>query len=89
MHAVKRLLAEAIVRRLQGWEQHAAATLAGIGQPRISDLRRGRLERLSVERMIRCLIRLGEDVEIHLLGFAPTVRPMRRGKVTVRDNAQP
>jgi hypothetical protein len=37
-----------------------------IDQPRVSDLRRGRLERISVERLIRWLSQMGYRVEFNL-----------------------
>lgn len=84
---VKRDLAAAVVRRIDGWDQHSAAVLIGDEQPRVSDLRLGRLERLSVRRLIKFLIRLGEDVEIRVGAAAPTARPLRRGTITVHDKA--
>ena len=84
----KRDLAAAVVRRIDGWDQHSAAVLIGGEQPRVSDLRLGRLERLSsIRRLIKFLLRLGEDVEIRVGAAAPTARPLRRGTLTVHDSA--
>jgi predicted XRE-type DNA-binding protein len=63
-------LAIAIVRRVEerGLTQADAARLLRTTQPRISDLRRGRLERFSIDTLLRLLTRVGVDVELR---FAP------------------
>jgi predicted XRE-type DNA-binding protein len=48
----------------RGLTQAQAAKLLGIDQPKISALKRGRLAGFSLERLMRCLILLGQDVEI-------------------------
>jgi predicted XRE-type DNA-binding protein len=57
-------LARAVVDRLEGWSQDNAADLLDTDQPRMSDLRNGRLARFSLERLIRFALRLGADVHI-------------------------
>ena len=52
---LKNQLRDEIVRLVGGWGQMIAARRIGIDQPRMSDLRHGRLDRLSLERLIRCL----------------------------------
>ena len=59
---VNRLLKE---RKLT---QARAAELLGIVQPHVSDLVRYRLNRFSVERLMRFLTQLGKDVEIRIGG---------------------
>lgn len=54
----------------RGLTQAQAAALMGVNQPKVSALVRGRLEGFSLERLARCLIALGQDVEI-------IVRPAR------------
>ena len=54
--------------------QVRAAKLLGIDQPKVSALRRGRLDGFSIDRLFRFLNALGSDVEI-------VVRPARAGEV--------
>lgn len=54
--------------------QSAAARVLGVLQPHVSELKRYRLERYSVERLMEFLVRLGREVEIR-------VRP-RTGRAT-------
>jgi predicted XRE-type DNA-binding protein len=64
--ALKRHLAQQLVGRLEGWSQTDAAALVGTDQPRISDLRRGRLDRLSLEQLVRFLGRVGGSIELQV-----------------------
>jgi predicted XRE-type DNA-binding protein len=64
--ALKRHLAQQLVRRLEGWSQTDAAALVGTDQPRISDLRRGRLDRISLEQLVRLLGRVGGAIELQV-----------------------
>jgi len=57
-------VADAIVRRLDGWTQPMAAELLRTDQPRVSDLRRGNLDRFSLGRLIRFAARLHGTVGI-------------------------
>jgi predicted XRE-type DNA-binding protein len=59
-------LARRISRLIEarGFAQAQAAKLLGIDQPKISALRRGRLAGFSLERLMRFLVLLGQDVEI-------------------------
>lgn len=61
-------LAVEINRALQarGLSQTAAARVLGIAQPKVSALRRYRLEGFSVERLMHLLTALGRDVEIRI-----------------------
>ena len=59
--------------------QAQAADLLGIVQPHVSDLVRYRLDRFSVERLMRFLIQLGKDVEIRIAS-----RSARRPRPGVR-----
>jgi len=70
---VNRLLGE------RGLTQARAAKLLGMLQPHVSDLARYRLDRFSVERLMRFLTRLGQDVEIRISG-----RPVRGVRPAVR-----
>ena len=48
----------------RGLSQGKAAELLGINQPKVSALSKYRLEGFSVERLMRFLVALGQDVEI-------------------------
>lgn len=54
---------DAIVRRKR-LTQAAAATLMGIDQPKVSAMLNGQFRGYSVERLMRFLVALGQDVEI-------------------------
>jgi predicted XRE-type DNA-binding protein len=68
----KAILSSRIARLIgeRSLTQSKAAELLGLKQPDVSNLVRGRLSGWSVERLMRMLNRLGQDVEI-------TVRPAR------------
>ena len=57
-------LARIVVDRLDGWTQAYAASFLDTDQPRMSDLRNGRLARFSLERLIRFASRLGANVHV-------------------------
>jgi predicted XRE-type DNA-binding protein len=74
-------LAMAVNRLLQarGMTQAAAAKALGILQPHVSDLKRYRLDRFSVERLMGFLVALGRDVEIRIRArTARSARPAVR-----------
>ena len=52
-------VAKCLVERLEGWSQWNAAAYIRTDQPRISDLRNGRLQRFSLEKLIRLVARSG------------------------------
>ena len=53
--------------------QMEAAELFGIPQPKVSAMLNGRFRGISEERMMRCLLALGQNVQI-------VVKPARKGK---------
>lgn len=55
-------IAEIIER--QALSQTEAAELMGLDQPKVSALVRGRLSGFSTDRLLRCLMLLGKDVDI-------------------------
>ena len=57
--------------------QAKAAKLLGIDQPKVSMLLRGRLTGFSIERLMRFLLRLGQDIKI-------SVQPNPRGQSNAR-----
>ncbi|HYF98100.1 MAG TPA: helix-turn-helix transcriptional regulator [Coxiellaceae bacterium] len=65
-HLIKAELAVRINKLIDemGLKQNAAAELLDIDQPKISALTRGRLSGFSVERLLRFLAILNQDIEI-------------------------
>ena len=63
--------------RQRGLTQAAAAKAMGIDQPKISAMLAGRFRGYSVERLMRFLVALGQDVEI-------VVKPKKRGVAELR-----
>ena len=61
---VKRQLAAELVRAIDGWTPGQLIYRMQIDQPRISDLRQKRLERISIARLIRWLDAMGRDVRV-------------------------
>jgi predicted XRE-type DNA-binding protein len=53
-----------VLIRERGLTQSQAATLLGIDQPKVSALIRGRLTGFSLERLMRFLLLLGQDIKI-------------------------
>ncbi len=67
---LKEQLRRKIVSLVGGWDQYIAAHRLGTDQPRMSDLKRGRLERFSLEKLIRFLTNIEQTVEITVVGPA-------------------
>jgi predicted XRE-type DNA-binding protein len=61
---LKRQLAQLVVARVDGRSQVDAAELLGTDQPRVSDLRRGRLGRFSLEQLLRFVVRIDGTARI-------------------------
>lgn len=59
--------------RSKGLTQVQTASLLGVDQPKVSALMRGQLSGFSLERLLRFLLLLGQDVKI-------TVQPSRSRK---------
>jgi predicted XRE-type DNA-binding protein len=78
-HLIKASLVLKIDRLMKqrGLKQMEAATLFGVKQPDVSKMLRGEFRQFSVERLLRFLVALGQDVAI-------VVRP-HKGR---RDRAQ-
>lgn len=81
-HAVKAELVRHIAELIksEGLTQTKAAERMGISQPDVSKMLKGQFRPFSVERLMRFLNALGQDVEI---AFAPA-RRKTHGKLTVR-----
>ena len=60
--------------------QIQAAKLLGLDQPKVSALIHGRIEGYSIDRLIRCLNALGQQVKITI---APTAKKVKGHKVIV------
>jgi len=65
------------VLRRRGLSQAKAAELLGINQPKVSALSKYRLEGFSVERLMRFLTSLNQDVEIIIRNRPRARRPGR------------
>ena len=74
-HLVKAQLVYKIddLMKRRGLKQADAAELFGVKQPDVSKMLRGDFRQFSVERLMRFLVALGQDVEI-------VVKPRRRGR---------
>lgn len=46
--------------------QKEAAKIMGTAQSHVSDILRGKLSRFTIDRLLRCLLALGKDVEIKI-----------------------
>jgi predicted XRE-type DNA-binding protein len=72
-------IAEIIEQR--GLTQEQAAKILRLTQPKISRLLRGQFRGISERRLLRCLTRLGRDVQIIV---KQTSRRRAQGRLTVR-----
>ena len=72
-HAVRAALAREIAQIVsaRGLTQCEAATLLGTAQPRVSALLNGTIEGFSLDRLVRYLNLLGEDIHIVVLPKPP------------------
>ena len=61
--------------------QQQAATVCGVDQPTLSKALNGRLERITIDRIARWLMALGQSVRISV---APKKRGAARGSLSVR-----
>jgi len=71
---LKRRLGAQLAELLQGWNADDIATRIGTDRPRVSELRRGKLERFSLETLIRYLDRLRHRVDITVTRVPHTYR---------------
>jgi predicted XRE-type DNA-binding protein len=83
-HRIKAELVRRVAALLaeRGLTQAAASSLIGLSQPDISRMLQGRLDRISLERLMRCLVALGKSVTIDVGPPAKQTRPSIR--MTVR-----
>ncbi|WP_280505831.1 helix-turn-helix domain-containing protein [Nocardia farcinica] len=66
---VRALLMHAIGERIDefGWSQRVAANNLGVTQPRISDLKNGKLSRFSVDVLVNLATRVGLTVQVNVV----------------------
>jgi hypothetical protein len=76
--ALKRQAADELLVVMGGFSQHFAAALIRSTQSRVSDLRRGRLETMSLDRMIQMLTYARRVVELKI-SKPPRLRPGQTG----------
>ena len=78
MHALKAKLVRRIGELIaeNGLTQVEAAARMGLSQPDVSKMLRGQFRPLSLERLLRCLMALGQRVMVEV-GQAPRKRPSR------------
>jgi predicted XRE-type DNA-binding protein len=65
--ALKQQLRDELIALIGKWNQQVAATAIKIDQPRMSDLERNRVERFSLEALIRFLTRVECHVELKVV----------------------
>jgi predicted XRE-type DNA-binding protein len=76
-HSIKAQLVYKIdtLMEARGLKQTEAASLFGVRQPDVSKMLRGDFQQFSVERLMRFLVALGQDVEIVVKPHRGTRRP--------------
>jgi predicted XRE-type DNA-binding protein len=70
---LKREAAAALAELLAQWSAHDVAAYIGTDAQRVMEIRRGKLDRFSLETLIRYLTRLHQRVELRI-GREPTRR---------------
>ena len=79
--ALKREAGAQLAVLVAGWNADDIAYLLGTDRSRIAELRRGKLDRFSLERLIRFLARAGQIVELRVTAPVRPYRQARRGNV--------
>lgn len=70
--ALKQQLRDELIALIGNWNQYVAARVIGTDQPRMSDLLRNRLDRLSLETLIRFVTRADCRVELKVVMLRPS-----------------
>ena len=78
------ILKETIERR--GFTQKEAAKICGTDQPTLSKIFRGRLESVTIDRLVAWLTALGRPVEIHITPYS--ARATKKRFVSVVDTSR-
>ena len=63
---LKRETASALAELLEKWSAHDVAALLGTDGQRVMEIRRGKLDRFSLDTLIRYLTRMGRCVELKI-----------------------
>lgn len=58
------------IMRERGLRQKDAATLFGVSQPRISDVKRGKMDAFTIDSLVTMLARAGMRVKVSVVGAA-------------------
>jgi predicted XRE-type DNA-binding protein len=69
--ALKERLAKLIIEEIHEPNIYTAGTILGLDQPRMWDFYHGRLERFSVQKLIRILARINRRVDITITAVGP------------------
>jgi predicted XRE-type DNA-binding protein len=77
--ALKQQLGAELAVLLEGWNADDVAELIGTDRPRISELRRGKLDRFSLETLIRYVSRLRRRVDLVIAPAASARRGTKNG----------
>ncbi len=80
---LKQQLRDELIGLIGTWEQSVAARAIGTDQPRMSDLQRNRLERFSLETLIRFLTRVECRIDVKVA--KPHPRQMRMFRFPKRE----
>src|SRR5437867_2693491 len=71
-------LASELVRVTDGWTPTQLGFFLGVEQPRVSDLRLGKLDRFSVESLLRFLKRVDHSVQVTVVKDCPVLQRKAR-----------
>jgi predicted XRE-type DNA-binding protein len=82
--ALKQQVAAEISRAIEGMNASNAGYTLGIDQPRVSDIRKGKLDRFSLETLIRYLSRLDRRIDLTTTYARPEMHFTRRSQPAVR-----
>jgi predicted XRE-type DNA-binding protein len=87
-HAMKARLVERITALIEarGMTQVRAAALFGMSQPDVSKMLRGQFRPISIERLMQCLLALGDSIEVSVGGpnaVKLSAKAPKRGKLSV------
>ena len=87
-HLVKATIALTIARiiRERRLTQEQAGEILGLAQPKVSDLVRGRLDKFTIDRLMRYVRKLDFDVTIHL---TPKPKSRQAARIHVEEAPHP
>ncbi|HYN81891.1 MAG TPA: XRE family transcriptional regulator [Gemmatimonadaceae bacterium] len=71
---LKEQLRQSILAETGRMNQLAAARMLGVDEPRMSNLEHGRLERFSLQKLIRLLARMNRRVDLTVVTVGPLPR---------------